>query len=97
MSISVHVRSSEHNDISSYGDNRDEIPQIRDAAADGTLLRCISKHSDTMFNGKQIRQLIDEIDRFPRSSSNFDQPLRMLRAAAQSALGANGYLWFSGD
>lgn len=97
MSISVHVRSSDHRDISSYGDGADSIPRIRQAAAERTLLRCISKHSDTMFNAKQIKQLIIEIDRFPKTSSDLTVTLDRLRTAAQSALEVNGYLWFSGD
>ncbi|MET8797699.1 hypothetical protein ABZV91_14830 [Nocardia sp. NPDC004568] len=50
-----------------------------------------------MFNAKQIKQLIVEIDQFPGTSSELAAPLDALRAAAQSALAVDGYLWFSGD
>ncbi|MGV9678872.1 hypothetical protein ACWDSJ_26625 [Nocardia sp. NPDC003482] len=96
IGVSVHNQVNEKvEEVSGYDD--EAVSDFIARAPQASLARGVHSHADTMFNTKQLRQLIEELKAFPPTDEKDAQLIAVLIRAAESAIRQRGYLWFKGD
>ncbi|MEI5097773.1 hypothetical protein RB200_02795 [Streptomyces sp. PmtG] len=66
-----------------------------EAAPEGSVLRFVQRHGDTMLNELQLERFVAELERLPEEEKN--TTVRKLIAAARFAIASHGYLYFVGE
>lgn len=98
MSIDVTIQNQIHGQVERLsGDAPETLTEIVLDAPIGSMMRGIHKYADTMFNSYQLTFFLDELAAMTPRNVREEEMIATLRAAAESAIRINGYLWFSGD
>ncbi|MGQ4601359.1 hypothetical protein [Nocardia sp. R6R-6] len=97
MGIDVTIQNMVHGQVESVDVSSDAISAIIERAPAGSIIDGIHLYADTMFNTYQLRFLVNELTALQPRDANERKAVQELRAAAESAMGQHGYLWFSGD
>ncbi|MFI0136205.1 hypothetical protein [Streptomyces luteogriseus] len=77
-----------------HEDRKETFLALCEAAPEGSMLRAVNRHGDTMFNEVQLKRFVAELDRLPADQKN--STVRKLVAAAEFAIASHGYLFFVG-
>lgn len=97
MGIAIFIQNQAHRRVEEVLDLSESILDAISSAPDGSLLKGIHPHADTMFNTAQLEFLIKEISVLESKGHIEQGVLAVLRQAADAAILQRGYLWFSGD
>ncbi|MCX3286912.1 hypothetical protein OR263_09335 [Streptomyces sp. NEAU-H22] len=89
MEDQVHGRMAK-----THEDRKETFLALCEAAPEGSMLRAVNRHGDTMFNEGQLKRFVAELNRLPEGQKN--STVRKLVAAAEFAIASHGYLFFVG-
>ncbi|MFH9892400.1 hypothetical protein [Streptomyces luteogriseus] len=95
MPLVVYVEDQVHGRMAkTHEDRKETFLALCEAAPEGSMLRAVNRHGDTMFNEVQLKRFVAELDRLPADQKN--STVRKLVAAAEFAIASHGYLFFVG-
>ncbi|MCC3770024.1 hypothetical protein [Streptomyces sp. UNOC14_S4] len=77
-----------------HEDRKETFLALCEAAPDGSVMRAVQRHGDTMLNELQLRQFVEELKQLPEEKRN--STVRKIAAAAEFAIASHGYLYFEG-
>ncbi len=98
MGISVTVQDRMHRQLEGYvNTDGSTLSRMVQAAPEGSMLGEIHAYADTMFNSYQLRFFIDELSAMNPPLEDERRVVETLLVAAEDAMRALGYLWFTGD
>ncbi|MEV7191202.1 hypothetical protein AB0N81_05245 [Streptomyces sp. NPDC093510] len=96
MPLVIYVEDQVHGRMAkTHEDHKETFLALCESAPEGSILRAVNRHGDTMFNEIQLKRFVAELKELPEREKN--STVRKLIAAAEFAIASFGYLYFVGE
>ncbi len=96
MPLVIYVEDQVHSRMAkTHEDRKETFLALCESAPEGSILRAVNRHGDTMFNEIQLKRFVAELNELQEREKN--STVHKLIAAAEFAIASFGYLYFVGE
>jgi hypothetical protein len=97
VGFSVFTENQIHDRVPAEEESDVWLTRILPFAAPVSQLAMVDAYGDTMFNIRQMKRILEELEGISRNHPEVAEPAASLMETIQRTIKRRGYLWISGD